>query len=273
MRKWKQISVLFALTLTMLGVVGCQTTNKDSETKTVKAEKDLLEEVEERGKLLIGTEGTYAPFTYHNDAGELVGYDVEVGRALAEEMGLEAEFIETNWDACIAGLDAMRYDVVMNQVGITPERSEKYDFSTPYTISRAVLIVKSDNNELTTFEELSGKKSANSFTSNFAAIAEGYGAEIVSTDGLFSKAIELVLAGRADATINDQVSFYDFMKEKPDSEVKIAASLEEASENAVLIRKGNDSFTNAINEALASLDSKGVLKEISEKYFEIDISK
>lgn len=262
MKKWKKIGMLLALSLTVLGVTSCQTTNKD-----------LLEEVEERGKLLIGTEGTYAPFTYHNDAGELVGYDVEVGRALAEEMGLEAEFIETNWDACIAGLDAKRYDVVMNQVGITPERSEKYDFSTPYTVSRAALIVKTDNNDITAFEDLKNKKSANSFTSNFAKIAEEYGAEIVSADGLFSKAIELVLEGRADATVNDEISFYDFMKQKPESEVKIAATLEEASENAVLIRKGNDSFTKAINEALASLDSKGILKEISEKYFGMDISK
>ncbi|NLZ80739.1 MAG: amino acid ABC transporter substrate-binding protein [Clostridiales bacterium] len=268
----KQFGIVLGLSLTVLSVVGCQKSNKGSET-TVLLEKDLLEEIQERGKLLVGTEGTYAPFTYHDDAGELVGYDVEVGKAIAEEMGLEAEFIETNWDACIAGLDAKRYDVVMNQVGITSERIEKYDFSTPYTISRAALIVKSDNEELTTFEGLNGKKSANSFTSNFAKMAEGYGAEIISTDGLFSKAIELVLSGRADATINDEVSFYDFMKQKPDAEVKIAATLEEASENAVLIRKGNDSFTKAINEALASLESKGILTEISEKYFGIDISK
>lgn len=273
MKKWKKVGVALVLSLTMLGVAGCQTNDKDSATTAVEVEKDLLEEVQERGKLLIGTEGTYPPFTYHDDADELVGYDVEVGKALAEEMGLEAEFIETNWDACIAGLDAKRYDVVMNQVGITTERLEKYDFSTPYTVSRAVLIVKSDNDSLVKFEDLQGKKSANSLTSNFAKMAEGYGAEIISTDGLFSKAIELVMTGRADATINDEVSFYDFMKQKPDSQVKIAASLEEASENAVLIRKGNDNFTQAINEALASLESKGVLKEISEKYFGMDISK
>lgn len=272
MKKWKQFGIVLALSLTVFSVVGCQKSNKNTEDN-VGTEKDLLEEIKERGKLLIGTEGTYPPFTYHNDADELVGYDVEVGRAIAEEMGLEVEFIETNWDACIAGLDAKRYDVVMNQVGITPERSEKYDFSTPYTISRAALIVKSDNDELTTFEGLEGKKSANSLTSNFAAMAESYGAEVISTDGLFSKAIELVLAGRADATINDEVSFYDYMKQKPDSQVKIAKTLEEASKNAVLIRKENESFKAAINDALASLESKGVLKEISEKYFGIDISK
>ena len=236
-------------------------------------EKDLLAQIGDRGTLLIGTEGTYAPYSYHDETGELVGYDVEIARAVAEKLGVEAEFVETNWDACIAGLDAERYDVVMNQVGITEERLVKYDFSSPYTVSSAVLIVAEENIELTSFEELKGLKVAASLTSNYATLAEGYGAEIVSTDGLFSKAIELVSTGRAEATINDEASFFDYLKQQPNATVKIADTLEEASENAVLIRKGNDTFVAAINIALEELTEDGTLKEISEKYFGADISK
>lgn len=245
---------------------------KDTEGSDVE-EKDLLTQIQDAGKLTIGTEGTYAPYSYHDETGELVGYDVEIGRAIAEKIGVEAEFVETNWDSLIAGMDVNRYDVVMNQVSITEERLAKYDFSTPYTVTNAVLIVAKDNNDLKTFEELKGKKAAQSLTSNYGALSESFGAEIISTDGMFSKAIELVSTGRADATINDEASFYDYVKQQPDAAVKVVDELDEASENAVLIRKGNDTFVAAVNKALEELTQDGTLAKISDKYFGADISK
>jgi cystine transport system substrate-binding protein len=294
MIKTKIITVAATLLLLVGALTACST-NKTSEnnqtnetdltptvagaadtedTQVPKAEeKDLLAQIQERGKLLIGTEGTYAPYSYHDETGELVGYDVEIARAIAEKMGLEAEFVETNWDAMIAGLDAERYDVVMNQVSITEERLIKYDFSIPYTVTNAVLIVSNENNALASFEELKDKKAAQSLTSNYGTLAESFGAEIVSTDGLFSKAIELVSTQRADATINDEASYYDYLKQQPDAAVKIADELEEASENAVLIRKGNDTFVTEVNKALDELSKEGTLAEISDKYFGADITK
>lgn len=237
------------------------------------SEADLLAQIQDRGTLLIGTEGTYAPYTYHDETGELVGYDVEVAKAVADKLGVKAEFVESNWDSLIAGLDAERYDVVINQVTITDERLEKYDFSTPYTISRAALIVGTDNNDITSFADLKGKKSAQALTSNYASLAEQYEAEIISADGSFSKAIELVSTGRADATINDQVSFYDFLKQQPDAQVKLVDTLDDASKNAVLIRKGNETLVDAINIALDELTQDGTLAEISNKYFGADVTK
>ncbi|MFT7758891.1 UNVERIFIED_CONTAM: transporter substrate-binding domain-containing protein, partial [Salmonella enterica subsp. enterica serovar Enteritidis] len=91
-----------------------------------------LEQIKTAGVLKIGTEGTYAPFTYHDTAGKLVGFDVEIGEAIAKNLGVKAEFLEGKWDGLIAGLDAKRYDTVINQVGITEARKAKYDFSEPY---------------------------------------------------------------------------------------------------------------------------------------------
>src|SRR5690606_25961978 len=88
-----------------------------------------LADVKAAGVLRIGTEGTYAPFTYHDASGELVGFDVEIGREVAKRLGVEARFLEGRWDGLIAGIDANRYDAVINQVGITEERKAKYDFS------------------------------------------------------------------------------------------------------------------------------------------------
>lgn len=264
MKKIKQLIMLGVLTALTAGTVGC--------AKPQVEEKTFLETIKENGVLKIGTEGTYAPFSFHDDANNLVGYDVEIAKALADALGVKAEFVETKWDAMIAGLDAERYDVVINQVSITEERQSKYDFSTPYTVSKAVLIVHSEDEAITSFEDLKGKKSAQSLTSNFAGIAEGYGAELVGTDG-FNQSVELVLSKRADATINDDVTYYDYLKQKPEAAIKIVASQEDASKSAVLIRKGNDDFVKAINEAMEKLQADGTIKRISEEYFGVDISK
>ncbi|MDO9416644.1 amino acid ABC transporter substrate-binding protein [Pararhizobium sp.] len=231
-----------------------------------------LERIKTAGVLKIGTEGTYAPFTYHDDANKLVGFDVEIGQEIAKRLGVTAEFLEGKWDGLIAGLDADRYDTVINQVGITDERKQKYDFSEPYIASKAVLIVKGDNAEIKDFPSLKGKKAAQSLSSNFGKIATENGAELVGTDG-FDQSIQLVLTGRADATINDSLSFLDFKKHKPDADVKIAAEQADADYSGVIIRKGEPDLLAAINKALAEIKSDGTYDTISQKYFGADVSK
>jgi cystine transport system substrate-binding protein len=230
-----------------------------------------LEQIKSQGVFKIGTEGTYAPFTYHDTSGALVGFDVEIGQEIAKRLGVKAEFLEGKWDGLIAGLDANRYDAVINQVGITEQRKQKYDFSEPYIASKAVLIVRGDNEEIKGFADLKGKKSAQSLTSNFGKLAEKSGAELVGTDG-FDQSIQLVLNGRADATINDSLSFLDFKKHKPDANVKIAAQEENAEYSGVIIRKGESELLSAINKALAEIKADGTYQNISDKYFGQDVS-
>ncbi|MEQ1405342.1 amino acid ABC transporter substrate-binding protein [Neorhizobium sp. Rsf11] len=228
--------------------------------------------IKSAGVLKIGTEGTYAPFTYHDQSGKLVGFDVEIGEAVAAKLGVKPEFIEGKWDGLIAGLDAKRYDTVINQVGITEARKQKYDFSDPYIASKAVLIVRADNDDIKGFADLKGKKSAQSLTSNFGKLAEQSGAELVGTDG-FDQSIQLVLTRRADATVNDSLSFLDFKKQKPDAPVKIAAEQQNADYSGIIIRKGEPELLEAINKALTDIKADGTYQEISEKYFGQDVSK
>jgi cystine transport system substrate-binding protein len=231
-----------------------------------------LDEIKASGVFKIGTEGTYAPFTYHDSSNKLVGFDVEIGEAIAKQLGVKPEFIEGKWDGLIAGLDAKRYDAVINEVGITPERQKKYAFSEPYIVSKAVLIVRGDNTDIKSFADLKGKKSAQSLTSNFAKIAQDNGAELVSTDG-FDQSIQLLLTGRADATINDSLSFLDFKKHKPDANVKIAAEEENADHSGVLMRKGDPELVAAVNKALDAIKADGTYQKIADKYFGQDVSK
>ncbi|WP_071396500.1 amino acid ABC transporter substrate-binding protein [Bacillus tuaregi] len=236
--------------------------NKDNEEK----EQDLLEKIKEDGKLKVGTEGTYPPFTFHDDSGELTGFDVEISKEVAKRLGVEAEFSETQWDAIFAGLDAERFDMIANQVGIRPDRLEKYDFSDHYITSKAVLIAHEENENIKSFEDIKGLRAAQTLTSNYGDLAREHGAEIVGIEG-FMQAVELINSKRADVTINDNISFLDYKKKQPDAPVKIVAEKEEASQSGLMFRKGNDTLVEAVNKALQEMIEDGSYEKISEKWF------
>ncbi|MET3657711.1 amino acid ABC transporter substrate-binding protein [Sporosarcina sp. FSL K6-1540] len=240
--------------------------NGDSGKKT----EDLLVKIQDEGKLTIGTEGTYPPFTFHDDKGELTGFDVEIAREIAKRLGVEPVFLETQWDAIFAGLDSKRFDMIANQVGIREDRIEKYDFSEPYISSSAVLITNTSNKDVTSFEDIKGLKSAQSLTSNYADTARSYEAEIVGVEG-FNQAIELINSKRVDVTINDNLSFLDFMKHKPDAPVQIVATADDVSQSGLMFRKGNETLVNEVNKALNAMIEDGTYLKISEKWFGEDV--
>jgi len=231
-----------------------------------------LDQIKKAGVFKVGTEGTYAPFTYHDGSGALVGFDVEIAQAIAAKLGVKVEFVEGQWDGLIAGLDANRYNSVINEVGITEARKAKYDFSDPYIASKAVLIVRGDNAQVKTFDDLKGRKAAQTLTSNFGALAAKHGAELVGADS-FDQTVALLIDGRADATINDSLSFLDFKKHKPDANVKIVAQQDNADFSGVIVRKGEPQLLAAINKALEEIKADGTYKKIADKYFGQDVSK
>lgn len=224
------------------------------------------------GVLVVGTEGTYRPFSYHEGgSGELVGYDIEVVEAVAEKLDLEVEYQETQWDAIFAGLDAGRFDVIANQVSINPQREEQYLFSEPYTVSPGVIVVANDTTDITGLDDLAGRTAAQSLTSNWGAIAEDAGANVEAVEG-WAQAVALLEQGRVDATVNDKLTFLDYTQVNPDSPVKIAAELDEASLNAFAFGKDKTELVAAFDEALAELEADGTLAELGEKYFGADVS-
>ena len=245
-----------------------------TEIGTGESADDLLAQIKERGSIIVAMEGTWAPWTYHDEDDNLVGYDVEVAQNIAEKLGVEVEFIEGAWDGLLAGLDAGRYDIMVNGVGVTDERAEKYNFSTPYAYNKTAVIVRGDYDEISSMEDLKGKKTANTISSTYAAQAEAYGATVTGVDDL-NQTIELLLSKRIDATLNAEVVFNDYKKEHPDSNIKIATYSDQVEEIAIPIRKGDDTVTllEAVNDALDEMAKDGTLTELSEKYFGMDISK
>jgi L-cystine transport system substrate-binding protein len=258
-----------------LSLTACSSTGGDSAgggEDSTPAAGTSLQEIQDAGVITIGTEGTYSPYSFHEGgSGDLTGYDVEVARAVAAELGVEAEFEETQFDGIFAGLEAGRFDMIANQISINPTRQEKYDMSEPYSVSQGVLIVKETTTDITSFADLAGKTSAQSLTSNWYEIAKDNGANVEAVEG-FAQAVQLLEQGRVDATINDSLTLLDYQKQQGQSGLKVIATTDEPSRSAFALRKGSTDLLDAVNAALASLREDGTVAELSEKYFGEDVS-
>ena len=264
----------------VLTLAGCSSNSSSAAGSAVSgsassaaAADDQLSAIQNRGTLIVALEGAWQPWSFHDASDTLVGYDVEVSRAIAEKLGVEPDYVESDWDSLFAGLDAGRYDLVCNGVEVTEERAKTYDFTTPYGYIHTALAVKKDNDTITCFEDLKGKTTANSLASTYMELAESYGATVQGIDTL-EETIQLLTAGRIDATLNADVSFYDYLNVHPDADFKIVAQTEEASHVAIPLRKGeaSASLLEAINAAIDALRADGTLTEISERYFGQDIA-
>lgn len=263
----RRIGMVLAAGLCALTLGGCSDNAADD-----KGAADRLADIRARGKIVIAMEGTWAPWAYHDEKGVLTGYDVEVGRKIAEKIGVKAEFVEGKWDGLLAGLDAGRYDLMINGVDVTPERAKVYDFSEPYAYNRMVVIVDGNRTDISSMADLKGKNTANTISSTYAEEAEKHGAKVTGVDDL-NQTFELLLSGRIDATLNSEVTFYDYLRAHPDARIKIAAVSENVTEVAIPIRKGEAtaSLRAVVNETIRGMRESGELAAISKRFFGTDI--
>lgn len=267
--KRRKIALIGLLASLALAVAGCGNSGGSASGGDTS-----LSDVQSKGELVIATEGTYKPFSFHDNGGSgpLMGYDVEVAQAVVSKLGVKANFQETQFDGIFAGLDAKRFDVIANQISINPDRQKKYEFSTPYTVSTGVIVTKADNNSIKSLADLKGKTTAQSLTSNWYKLATDAGANVQGIEG-WAQSVALLQQGRVDAIVNDKLTYLDFAKTNPDAGLKIAAETSDKSESAFALPKGATALTDAINKALAQLSADGTLAKISEKYFGTDVSK
>jgi len=228
---------------------------------------DLLARIQERGTIVIATEGNWEPWTYHDENDVLTGLDIEIGKLIAEGLGVEPDFQETAWDSILAGVDSGRFDIACNGVGYTEARAEKYSFSTPYVYTSKVLVVRGDNEDIAKVEDLAGRTTANSSSSTYAALAEEYGATVTYVDTL-GETVQLLEQGRVDATINARASIESYLDEHPEANIKIVEELP-GDPVAYPVRKGEDteSLVEAVNDILEAARQDGRLAEISVKFF------
>jgi cystine transport system substrate-binding protein len=257
----KRLQAFIAIVITAALVVGC----------SVGTTNDTYSKVKDSGVLYVGTEGTYKPFSYHDEkTNKLTGYDVEVAEEVAKRIGIKIQFKELPWDGMLTSLSSKKIDMVANQVGIKPERQEKFDFSTPYTVSYAQIVVKKDNNTITSLKDVKGKKAGQTTTSNYGKMAQDAGATIVPYEDMMS-AMRDVAAGRVDLSMNDRLAIAAMMKET-NLPVKTVGEQVEKSLSAFAFPKGSEKLVAEVNQAIAEMKKDGTLAKISQKYFGMDVS-
>ena len=243
------------------------------EPETAEETKDALTSIRENGKLVIAMEGVWQPWTYHDESDVLTGFDVEIGALIAEGLGVTPEYQETAWEGILAGVDSGRFDIACNGVGYTEERAESYNFSTPYVYTEMVLVVRADNEDIKSLDDLKGKKTANSPNSTYAMRSEAAGAEVVYVDTL-GETMEMLQQGRVQATLNAKDSVDAYLAEHPEAQIKIVLSV--AGEPvAIPMQKGErtETLKEEINRILEEARQNGKLAELSNKYFGRDLTK
>ncbi len=222
------------------------------------------------GVLKVGVEGVYKPYNFHDESGKLVGFEIDIIEAVAEKLGKKTTYVEAKWDGLLAGLDSGQYDIVINNVAKTDEREKAFDLTIPYAQAQGRLGVPADS-EITSLDDVSGKRAAQTTTSNWAEIMRESGAEIVASPG-FAESIELIATGRADVTANEVVAFDTYLEEHPDAPIKV---LEEKLETEVLIvgalKKGSP-LTEEINKAITELLEDGTIAKIDKEWLGLDLT-
>lgn len=270
---------IFQLALPVVALVaavslsGCSKEESAVQTSSTVQSSDLLDQIRSKGQIVIATEGTWSPWTFHDESGKLTGYDIEVGRLIAKKLGVEPQFVEGKWDGLLAGISAGRYDIMINGVDMTPEREKSYRFTNPYAYNRTVVMTAENNDSIKTMADLKGKVTANTISSTYAEVAEKYGAKVSGVDDL-NQTFELLLGGRIDATLNAEVVYYDYKKVHPTAAVKIAAVADEMTSVGIPLKKqGTEKLQAELNKILAELRASGELSKLSIQFFGTDISK
>ncbi len=238
------------------------------------ADQSVLAQVKQRGTLRIALEGTYPPFDYQDKGGKLVGFEVDLGDALTKRLGVKPEYMPTKWDGILAGLDAGRYDVIMNQVTMTPERMKKYDFSQAYTVSGQQLIVrKGEETKITKPADLAGKAVGVGLGTNYEAwLRKNVPQANVKTYDDDPTKYQDLRVGRTDAVVADRL-VSGYLIKQSDGTIVAAGEPFAKESQGIAVRKGNTDLVTALNKALDDMHKDGTFKQISEKWFGTDVSK
>jgi polar amino acid transport system substrate-binding protein len=228
------------------------------------------------GVLSVGMEIGYPPFEYYDKDGTTpVGFDVSMGKAIAEKLGLKAEFIDTAWDGIFAGVDTGKYDCIMSAVTVTPERTAAYNFTKPYIgNAQALVLMKGSAVKAKTPEELGGysvayqaETTSDIYMTDLAK--KGVSFEPFEYDKVLNCFDELRL-GRVDSIVCDSLVAVDYVA-NPDFDVEIVWQGTADEVFSVCLKKGNDALTAAVDKALDELFADGTMLKISQDIFKADM--
>lgn len=268
-RKIKIISMIATLSLiTVLSACGNETGGSAS---------TALDEVKDRGELIVGTTGDYRPFSYLDDSNNLTGYDVAWAKAIAEKMGLEVKFETGEFSGLIPGLSQGRFDVVMSSVHINDERKKSVDFSDAYAMDGAVALIKKGEGKVDGPEDIEGLTVGVNSGSNWEELVKSIGGykEMKTYPGP-TESISDLLNDRVDVVVMGEAAAGSYILNSPDGDqIEISGKpldQGEASIISIAIKKDSPELVDALNEAIKEVKEDGTYDELAQKYFGMTFS-
>ncbi|MBU0904498.1 MAG: transporter substrate-binding domain-containing protein [Firmicutes bacterium] len=258
----KKLSFLTAIAATAMLITGC---GSDEDTKGASSGSGSDMNLLEDGKLTYASSGLYKPFNF-TEAGELTGFDVEIGAAIAEKMGLEPNPVTTPWETITQSLLGNKFDVIIGSMAITAERAERVNFSDPYYYSGGMIFTPEGSNDIASAEDLEGKTIGVVAQSTYDTAAQDYTDDIKYYNSDVVALKDLTVEGRLDAVITaDVVGFEAIANGMEIKEVGDPLWIEQA---AVAVRKEDEKLLEEINKAIQEIVEDGTYEEISNKWFE-----
>jgi polar amino acid transport system substrate-binding protein len=271
----KKIALLGLAFLVLASFLACQP-KAESETTAV-AENEAPSITLKKGVLMVGMEIGYPPMEYFDEDGKTpIGFDVELGKAVAGKMGLNVEYVDTAWDGIFDGVTQNKYDCIMSSVTLTEERTTRFNFSKPYVVNSQYLVVRKDSKvKPRSLDEVGSLRltfqAETTSDELYQDWSEKTGTKIRTYpyDKVMNCFDELSL-NRVDVILVDSVVASDYLA-KPGNPYEITAMVSDDEVLAVCIKKGNDALTAAINKALDELYAEGTLVAISNRIFGADV--
>lgn len=216
--------------------------------------------------------GQYRPFNYYDENNTLTGFDVEIGKALCNKMGMEPKPVTAPWDSLINGLQAKRYDAILGSMTITEDRKQQVDFSDPYYVSGGQLFVYKDSGIKSAADLKSDTKIGVLTTSTYDKAARKYSQSIVNYQS-DETALRDLDAGRLQAVITDRFVGKLAISETGMKNIEMVGDLLFVEEVGIAFRQDDDTLKEKVNQALKAIKEDGTYLQISNKYFSQDISK
>ncbi len=226
-----------------------------------------VDNIKTRGTIRIGTDATYPPMEFKDSNNTLVGYDIDLGKRIAQELGVTAEFVEYSWDDVFQALLDNHIDVIISSVSITDERMVLYNFSEPYINAGQVIITNKGNTTITSTEDLYGKNIGvqDETTNEEQALLYTPDERVIRYDD-FIKATQALVNGEVDAIFSDLTNAKSIIDENPT--LTIASEPFTSEYYGIVMRKGEDDLVEEIDDILDTLKQKGVLALLKQKWLE-----
>lgn len=265
------ILVLVGTLLSACGTSGSQTSPSSGEG-TTENNNQPTDEKEEQKVYTVATDSNFVPFEYMNqETGEMEGFDIDLIKAIADEIGINIEFQTLEFSGLIAGMKSGRFDIGIAGITITDERKEEIDFSDPYYDAGIMVVVQSDNEEINSMDDLNGKQVATrtgSTTYDYLMGLKGDthpDMEIVPFPGIVEAYMEL-RSGRVDAVVYDSPNAQYYVNQKANGELKTVGDIVQAQQYGIAFEQGSE-IVDDVNEALAKFKENGTYDDIYEKWF------